>query len=83
MLTWVLDLMFSNMPAIPPSDWSKWCPSLRGSFTVYHKSALHDHIFICDAYLQDPLILLPVRVMCLLGRCDVVFEVGGGMFPCL
>jgi hypothetical protein len=22
-LTWVLDRMFSNMPAIPPSDWSK------------------------------------------------------------
>ena len=23
-LTCVLDLMFSNMPAIPPRDWSKW-----------------------------------------------------------
>lgn len=23
MRTWVFDLMFSNMPATPPSDWSK------------------------------------------------------------
>jgi hypothetical protein len=34
MRTWVFDLMFSNMPATPPSDWSKWCPSFKGSLTV-------------------------------------------------
>ena len=38
--TWVLDLMFSNMPATPPSDWSKWWPSFRGSLTVFPTSAV-------------------------------------------
>lgn len=27
--------MLSNMPAIPPRFWSKWCASLRGLETVY------------------------------------------------
>ena len=29
-LTWVLTLIFSNNPAMPPRLWSKWWPSLRG-----------------------------------------------------
>lgn len=83
LLTCVLDLMFSNMPAIPPSDWSKWCPSFRGSFTVYPKSAYRSDYLFKVSYLQDPLILLSVCVVCLLGRCNVVLEVRGGMLPCL
>ena len=35
------------------------------------------------AHLQNPLILLSVCMVCLLGRCDVVLEIGGRVLPCL
>jgi hypothetical protein len=35
------------------------------------------------AHLQNPLIFFSVCMVCLLGRCDVVLEIGGRVLPCL
>ena len=76
--------MFSNIEETPPTLCEKWCPSFRGSLTVYrHISTclIIQHIVTGQNHLQNFLIVLGLRLLHLSSDANIILQVPAHMLP--